>query len=277
MRYEILPFENIRNLRIDRGFTQQQVAEYLNIRQNTYSQYEIGVLNYPIDVLEAGGPVRRQRGLSAWPHGRKNTLSEKDRTEMTWPPANPAHFFHRSRIDCGDDIFMSGGMVMERWAIMAAGKDIGWLTSEREGLYTRFRGEAAWDGGILRLWVSGGGRQACLGVMVPDGTGRVRLDRKFSAADLRDFPTVIESAGPEPAACAPQPEPEAPALPPEPEAEPEPPEDDTLWYACPDGSLTTFDGKRNLIALPAGDVRLPRGAEGVLRRIDGKKYIIFPE
>ena len=51
MRYEILPFENIRNLRIDRGFTQQQVAEYLNIRQNTYSQYEIGVLNYPIDVL----------------------------------------------------------------------------------------------------------------------------------------------------------------------------------------------------------------------------------
>ena len=149
MRYEILPFENIRNLRIDRGFTQQQVAEYLNIRQNAYAQYEIGVLNYPIDVLEAGGPVRRQRGLSAWPHGRKNTLSEKDRTEMTWPPANPAHFFHRSRIDCGDDIFMSGGMVMERWAIMAAGKDIGWLTSEREGLYTRFRGEAAWDGGIL--------------------------------------------------------------------------------------------------------------------------------
>ena len=31
--------------------TQQQVAEYLNVKQNTYSQYEIGVLNYPIDVL----------------------------------------------------------------------------------------------------------------------------------------------------------------------------------------------------------------------------------
>ena len=30
---------------------QQQVAEYLNVKQNTYSQYEIGVLNYPIDVL----------------------------------------------------------------------------------------------------------------------------------------------------------------------------------------------------------------------------------
>ena len=51
MRYEILKFENIRSLRIDGGYTQKQIAEYLHIRQNTYSQYEIGVLNYPIDVL----------------------------------------------------------------------------------------------------------------------------------------------------------------------------------------------------------------------------------
>ena len=51
MRYEILKFENIRSLRIDGGYTQKQTAEYLHIRQNTYSQYEIGVLNYPIDVL----------------------------------------------------------------------------------------------------------------------------------------------------------------------------------------------------------------------------------
>ena len=51
MRYEVMKYENIRNLRIDRGYTQQKVADYLNIRQNTYSQYEIGVLNYPVDVL----------------------------------------------------------------------------------------------------------------------------------------------------------------------------------------------------------------------------------
>ena len=51
MRYEILKFENIRSLRIDGGYSQKQIAEYLHIRQNTYSQYEIGVLNYPIDVL----------------------------------------------------------------------------------------------------------------------------------------------------------------------------------------------------------------------------------
>ena len=51
MRYEILKFEAIRNLRIDGGYTQKQIAELLNIKQNTYSQYEIGVLNYPIEVL----------------------------------------------------------------------------------------------------------------------------------------------------------------------------------------------------------------------------------
>lgn len=51
MRYEIMKYENIRSIRIDRGYTQKQIADYLGISQNTYSQYEIGVLNYPIDVV----------------------------------------------------------------------------------------------------------------------------------------------------------------------------------------------------------------------------------
>lgn len=51
MRYEILKYENIRKLRTDRGFTQKQIAELLGVSQNTYSQYEIGVLNYPVDAL----------------------------------------------------------------------------------------------------------------------------------------------------------------------------------------------------------------------------------
>ena len=51
MRYEVLNFENIRNLRIDNSYTQQQIADYLNIKQNTYSQYETGALNYPVDIL----------------------------------------------------------------------------------------------------------------------------------------------------------------------------------------------------------------------------------
>ena len=51
MRYEIMKFENIRNLRIDNGYTQKEVAQQLGISQNTYSQYEVGVLNYPVDAL----------------------------------------------------------------------------------------------------------------------------------------------------------------------------------------------------------------------------------
>jgi len=52
MRYEIMKYENIRSLRTDGGYTQKQIADYLGISQNTYSQYEIGVLNYPVDALE---------------------------------------------------------------------------------------------------------------------------------------------------------------------------------------------------------------------------------
>ena len=51
MRYEMMRFENIRSLRIDNGYTQRQIAEVLGISQNTYSQYEVGVLNYPVDAL----------------------------------------------------------------------------------------------------------------------------------------------------------------------------------------------------------------------------------
>ena len=51
MRYEIMKFENIRSLRVDRHLTQKEVAAVLGISQNTYSQYEIGVLNYPVDAI----------------------------------------------------------------------------------------------------------------------------------------------------------------------------------------------------------------------------------
>lgn len=51
VRYERLPYERIRNLRIDRNLTQADIAKELNIKQNTYCQYEIGVLRYPIDVI----------------------------------------------------------------------------------------------------------------------------------------------------------------------------------------------------------------------------------
>ena len=52
MRYEILKYENIRNLRIDGGYPQREIAKMLGVNQNTYSQYEIGVLNYSVESLE---------------------------------------------------------------------------------------------------------------------------------------------------------------------------------------------------------------------------------
>ena len=51
MRYEKLPYERIRNLRQDNDLTQAEIAKMLNVRQNTYSQYEIGVIKYSVDVL----------------------------------------------------------------------------------------------------------------------------------------------------------------------------------------------------------------------------------
>ena len=43
----------IRDLREDHNLTQQQVADYLKIRQNTYSQYETGSRQIPVEVYIA--------------------------------------------------------------------------------------------------------------------------------------------------------------------------------------------------------------------------------
>ena len=43
----------IRDLREDHDLTQKEVAEYLHIRQNTYSQYENGQRQLPIEALIA--------------------------------------------------------------------------------------------------------------------------------------------------------------------------------------------------------------------------------
>ncbi len=41
----------IRDLREDRDLTQKQIAEFLHIKQNTYSQYENGHRQIPVDIL----------------------------------------------------------------------------------------------------------------------------------------------------------------------------------------------------------------------------------
>lgn len=51
MRTEILKYGRIRDLRTDRGLTQEAVADYLHVKQNTYSQYEVGTTRFPLEVV----------------------------------------------------------------------------------------------------------------------------------------------------------------------------------------------------------------------------------
>ena len=44
-------FPRIRDLREDRDIKQLELANYLHIRRNTYSDYECGKINIPIDAL----------------------------------------------------------------------------------------------------------------------------------------------------------------------------------------------------------------------------------
>lgn len=50
-RIQDMVFKNIRNLREDNDKTQQEIADYLNIKQTTYSKYELGKINIPIEVF----------------------------------------------------------------------------------------------------------------------------------------------------------------------------------------------------------------------------------
>ena len=47
----IILYKRVRDLREDRDITQKQMAEFLQIHQTTYSDYEIGNLNIPVEVL----------------------------------------------------------------------------------------------------------------------------------------------------------------------------------------------------------------------------------
>lgn len=47
----IMIFQNIRNLREDHDLTQKEIADLLHIKQTTYSKYELGKINIPIEVF----------------------------------------------------------------------------------------------------------------------------------------------------------------------------------------------------------------------------------
>lgn len=47
----LMIFERIRNLREDSDKKQQELADYLNVKQTTYSKYELGKVNIPVEVF----------------------------------------------------------------------------------------------------------------------------------------------------------------------------------------------------------------------------------
>lgn len=173
---------------------------------------------------------------------------------------------------------------METYPIVLENKRAGTLEVERRGLMTVFSAILQDRGRLVRLSCYGEGREGYLGVMAPDGAGNITLRRSLSRADMRDFPKEIEYAAPageaiRRAVSGEEKKPDTAVRPErveEPAASPETEEGDILWFSAPDGTLSTFDGKRSLIALPAEDARVPRGSEGIVRRINGQEYIVFP-
>ena len=126
----------------------------------------------------------------------------------------------------------------------------------REGAYLVFRGKAKWQGGLVRLWLYGQGAPVYVGVLQPDGAIR----RRFGASEIPLLPLPVVSCGNRPP-CA-----EKKAA----------DETDVLWYDQGDGTLLRQQGGRWYLALPACDLRLPRGCDGMRREIEGKEYVIFP-
>jgi len=45
-------YKRVRELREDRDITQKQMSDFLKIHQTTYSDYELGNLNIPVDILK---------------------------------------------------------------------------------------------------------------------------------------------------------------------------------------------------------------------------------
>lgn len=162
------------------------------------------------------------------------------------------------------------------YPIFYENKPIGMLETAPDGLMTVFTAQcAAVCGDMLRLAVYGETDKAYLGLMLPGEDGQLHLRKRLSRMERQRLPDPILFAAdvsweiPE---APPAAQPEAP----KPEQSEQDSTLDVLWFSAPDGTLSTFDGKRSLIAIPADAPQLPRGADGLLREINGRQYLVFP-
>ena len=79
------------------------------------------------------------------------------------------------------------------YPLLLMGVERGKLKVEKQGLYTLMEANAPEAEGLVRLWVQGGGREAYLGLMVPQNGG-LCLRRRLSRLELSAFPENIERA-----------------------------------------------------------------------------------
>ena len=168
------------------------------------------------------------------------------------------------------------------YPLIIGGREAGALREEQSGLYTVFEASLTEDpGGLVRLYVHGGGESAYLGLMQPVNAG-LFLRRRLSALERRRLPAVISFASDTPESAGeadptslhntdPAPQSTLTACPwpaPVPEGD-----GDLLWLRCTDGTLRAHDGVSTLVAFPA---RLRASAPGtVLRRIGDADYLVF--
>ena len=154
--------------------------------------------------------------------------------------------------------------------ILYENKPVGTLEAAQDGLFTVFTGVCEpVCGDRLRLAVFGETARGYLGLMLPERDGKLQLRKRLTRLERSALPQPILCAADEaweaPEAQRPEPEPPAPQAPP-----------DVLWLAAPDGTLTTSDGVRTFVAIPAERAQLPPGAERLLREIGGRRYLVFP-
>ena len=81
-----MQFKNLKDIRIDRDIKQKEIAAYLNVSQNTYSQYETGVISLTAEILiklseyySVSIDYLLDRTDDPMIHTLKNKVQEKDR------------------------------------------------------------------------------------------------------------------------------------------------------------------------------------------------------
>ena len=161
--------------------------------------------------------------------------------------------------------------------ILYENKPVGTLTAEPDGLYMVYHGVCTVpELRRLRLSVFGENKEAYLGLMLPDGEGRLTLRKRLSRMERSRLPEAPLFAAEEHSAF---PELDARRHEPEPAEEtvPVPGEDDVFWHAGPDGTLYAVEGAQAWIAIPESRADVPPEARRLLREIEGARYLVFPQ